>query len=205
MLAARPGGYLLGVRWSPDGRRIAVTETGIHAAVRGKLIFVDPESGAVDDGGSLGAIAALSRPAWLSDSSAILVALMGNSVGNASGVPSPVVRYDLRRGGTAPLFWASELFPSFGAAQASAVLSVVGPGRVCFDTHSQVETLREVTSRGAERILTHGTASDRTTSRRTGIRPSPPTAAACSSAPTAAGTWRSGPPARTAAARSRWR
>jgi Tol biopolymer transport system component len=159
VLLARQGGFLTSVRWSPDGRKVAVVAAGPQAAVAGALILVDPETGTVEDRGALGSRAALSAPAWMTGSSALLVALAANTVGNVVATSSRVVRYDLGTRQTQDLFWAPNLFSRSG--RYSSVFTVLGPGRVCFDTFGQTEALRETEPGGRERALTGGAASDR--------------------------------------------
>ena len=159
ILLNRPGGLLKGARWSPDGRRLAAVAAGLQLAVPSSLILVDPESGAAEDRGPLGSRSALSGPAWLADSSGLLVAISSNRVGNAAGMPSLVVHHDLHTGQTHSLFWAPDLFSRSG--RFSSVLTMLGPGRICFDGYGQTEALRETEPGGRERELTQGAASDR--------------------------------------------
>ena len=159
ILLSRPGRYLRGVRWSPDGRKVAVVTAGVLVSVPGSLVLVDPETGVAEDRGALGSRASLTAPAWLADSSALVLALASNTVGNSAGLPERVIHYDVRNGETHSLFWAPDLFTRSG--RQASVFTVLGPGRVCFDSYGQTEDLRETGPDGRERVLTSGRAVDR--------------------------------------------
>ena len=162
MLLDLQGWLLIGVRWSPDGRRIAVTRGGAIGAAGGwKILLVDPSSGATEDldvGAGLGAISA---PAWDPRGEGLFFAVSSDTVGDLTGAPGEI-RHVVPGGTPKTLFWAPGLFPFRGSDTIASELAILEPDRLVFDTWEQRGWLREVElAAGALRELTGSLATDR--------------------------------------------
>ena len=156
------GWLLVGVRWRPDGGRIAVTRGGPVGAAGGwQLLLVDPETGASEDLRANQGLGILSASAWDARGEGLYYAASADTVGDLSGSPGEV-RHVVPGGPPRTLFWASGLFPFRGSGTVASAFAVLGPGRFVFDTWDQSEALREVAlASGAARQLTSSLAADR--------------------------------------------
>jgi Tol biopolymer transport system component len=134
--------------WSPDGKRIVVVTGVTLSGAPSQIRFVDPATGAqtvVPGGPVLGLPAS---PAWLADSSAVLVA-RGSDVRSFHGA---IVRLGLD-GVSRPLFWSLNVGPT---------VTIAGPGKVIIDAASERTNLHEHRlDGGAGEWLTRGHALDR--------------------------------------------
>jgi len=156
-------GWLLAEpRWSPDGRRVAVTRGGAVGAAGGwKILLVDVASGESREVVAGDGLGVLSSTAWDARGEGLYYAASSDNVGDLTGKPSEL-RHVVPGGAPRTLFWASGLFPFRGSGAASAILSPLGPRSLVFDTWEQRQSLVEVDLRdGTERSLTESLASDR--------------------------------------------
>ena len=156
------GWLLTGVRWRPDGGRIAVTRGGpIGAAGGWTILLVDPASGASQDLGVAEGLGVISASAWDARGEGLYYAVSTNTVGDLTGTPGEL-RHWLPGKPARTLFWASGLFPFRGSGTSTCMLTVLGPGRLVYDTWEQSEALREVDlGNRAVRQLTGSLAADR--------------------------------------------
>jgi Tol biopolymer transport system component len=163
ILLSLEGWILRGIDWSPDGRNILVTRSSPTGGATGwQALVVDVGDGNVREVGPGGGTNMVSVGAWSPDGSSIVLASMSNTIGDLSGVPARVLRFDVERGTSETLFWRSGLFPFRGNETGSTRFSALGDGRLLFDTYEQRETLVEVaTGDGTVRGRTRGTAADR--------------------------------------------
>jgi Tol biopolymer transport system component len=154
---------LRGLNWSPDGGRILVTRNSPSGGATGwRGLLVDVGDGSIREIGPATPLTMVSLGTWSPDGSNVVLASVGNTIGDLSGRPARVARYSARDGGAETLFWWEGLFPFRGAGTASAQFAALGDGRLVFDTYEQRETLVEVTpDTGAARRRTIGTAADR--------------------------------------------
>src|SRR5262249_54265416 len=145
---------LLGVRWSGDGKRIAVTETRTFNKSSYRILIIDAETGRAADltGGDPDA-----RPS--------VVAWSGENEGIYSKDPpsefavqtSQFVAHDVRTGQVRGLFWTRDF---------SGPLDVPAPGRVVFGAVARRQNLKAITLGGGTgspevRTLTFGNSLDR--------------------------------------------
>ncbi len=154
---------LRGIRWSPDGRGLLVTRNSPTGGATGwQALIVGLDDGSVREVGPGGGTTMVSIGAWSPDGSSVVLASVGNTIGNVSGVPARVARFGVEDGTDETLFWWDGLFPFRGSEAGSTRFSALGDGRLLFDTYEQRETLAEVAlSDGAVRGRTRGTAADR--------------------------------------------
>jgi len=158
-----PSWVLYGVGWSPDGDRIAVTRAAPQGAGRGwAVLLVDPETGDVTELENLDPGAAMSCSTWAADGRSLVFAMAADTVGDLTGAPARVGRYELATRTFTPLFWASGLFPFRGNNSDTGRFTDLGGGRLVFDTARQQAGLRLQTVRGgSHRTLTSSAAADR--------------------------------------------
>ncbi len=156
------GWVLLGVRWRPDGGHIAVTRGAPVGAAGGwRLLLVDPVTGASEDLGANEGLGTISASAWDPRGTGLYYAASPDNVGDLTGAPA-AVRHLTPGGKPRTLFWAAGLFPFRGSGTVVASLSLLGPGRLVFDSVEQVEVLREIDlDGGASRHLTRSLGADR--------------------------------------------
>jgi Tol biopolymer transport system component len=154
---------LFGLRWSPDGSRIAISRGArLGGAVGWGMVIVDPESGGVEEIAGLDPAALVSRSTWTQKGRSLTFAVASNTVGDITGVPSRVVRRSPKSGGLKTLFWASGLFPFRGSISDTTSFTALGEGQVIFDRFSHRGFLRAVSlSDATDELLTLTTAVDR--------------------------------------------
>jgi eukaryotic-like serine/threonine-protein kinase len=158
---------LLHVRWSPDGRTIAVIKSIAVGFVPGdELLLVDVSGGHIRALTPKQPNLSVCGLAWSGRGGAIVFGQSGSRMGDSSGAPAAVIRKSIASGRERTLFWASNLFPMIGASKLFASFDVLGPGRLVFDEMAQRLNLREVPigpglpSR-SDRVLTAGSSRDR--------------------------------------------
>jgi Tol biopolymer transport system component len=156
------GWVLAGPRWQPNDGRIVVTRAGAIGAAGGwELLLVDPSTGAVEELHANSGLGVISASVWGARGEGLYYAASEDTVGDVSGIPGEL-RYLVPGGQPRTLFWASGLFPFRGSGTSISVLSVLGPGRLVYDTWEQNEALREVDlEAGSVRQLTGSLATDR--------------------------------------------
>ncbi len=155
-----------GIRWSPDGRRVAVSEASLTTAAA-ELTYID-----VIDVAS-GKLERLTLTDWPGPYTALHWGPNGRAfvVGQAPVVftqvghfPVQVMQYDIRSQTRRELFWAPLKLPHGG--RSSSTIAVLSPNRMVIDEHSVLSTLYEVDwneaePAGASRKLTSGLGRDR--------------------------------------------
>jgi len=156
------GWVLLGVRWRPDGQKIAVTRGGpIGAAGGWRLLLVDSATGASEDLVVNEGLGSISASTWDGSGAGLVFAVSPDNVGDLGGAPA-AVRHVIPGGKPATIFWAAGLFPFRGSGTVVASLTALGRGRLVFDSVEQVEELREIDLvRGTSRQVTRSLAADR--------------------------------------------
>jgi Tol biopolymer transport system component len=156
------GWNLTGIRWRPDGGRIAVTRAAPVGAAGGwRLLLVDPATGAIEELDANPGLGSISRSAWDSRGVGLLYAASPDNVGDLSGAPASI-RHLEPGGAPRTLFWAAGLFPFRGSGIAVTTLSILGASGLVFDAAEQVEELREIElPGGTSRQITRSLAVDR--------------------------------------------
>ena len=140
------------VRWSPDGRRIAVTGFVHHPGAPQYVKLIPLDGSAPTTVAAPNRIGLLSAVAWDGPDAVIYSQSLSVS-GNSAGSPARIVRQQLRDGTYETLAWTPE--SSF------VVDRWAGRGLV-FDARSSRTALREVTlATGSSRVLSQGTSTDR--------------------------------------------
>jgi TolB protein len=143
-------------RWSPDGRRLAATQSTLQLGEPTVIALVDVASGDVR---------ALPPPseagvwrgglAW-ADGSRLLCAQPESVVGQQTGTSSRLVLFDLPSARTQPLLWSAVNVLS---------LDILAPGRLVLGSRALRQHLREMPLRPGsgrvERWLTRGNSADR--------------------------------------------
>src|SRR5262249_34845709 len=144
----------LPLRWSPDGRTIALTQGGLASANPSSIFLIDadgthPRTVAAARGGFY-----LSSLAWLGPDEGLYAqtAAVGPVGGGTRGM-----RHNLRTGETRQVFSNTDI---------TSVVDVLASGRVVFDAVRPSRNLRETDLRTkagamAERMLTRGMSHDR--------------------------------------------
>ena len=142
-------------RWSPDGRRIAFTNSSVQLGGGvAKSFVVDAASGEVKVFDSPNRQGAISCLAWISPEE-FLYFQSETVVGNGTAVsPSRAYRQDARNGSIKFVFWS----PTSGR-----MVDLLPDGRVIFDGMSGRQNLREYTLTGKTEShwLTRGNINDR--------------------------------------------
>jgi serine/threonine protein kinase len=155
-----------GIRWSPDGRRIALSEASLTTAAA-ELTYID-----VIDIAS-GEMERLTLTEWPGPYTALHWGPSGRTfiVGQAPVVftqvghfPVQVMEYDIESHERHELFWTPLKLPHGG--RSSSTIAVLSPDRMVLDEHSVRSTLFEVDWSGAgpageQRTMTSGLGRDR--------------------------------------------
>ncbi len=158
---------LMGLSWSPDGQRLAVTRSTIQGAASGfRILVIDTVTRAVEEMDTTEraqATGLLSGASWLPGGRQLVMAASSDVVGDLAGFPSRVMRYDIEDGTHETLFWSPGLFPFRGSNLTFTRFSLLPAGALVFDTYSQQERLVQVGG-GETNLpapLTTGTGADR--------------------------------------------
>ncbi|HXT21074.1 MAG TPA: protein kinase, partial [Thermoanaerobaculia bacterium] len=149
-LAVLPGRTLFHPRWSPDGREIAVVESG--ESPRMSVMIVDAESGRARELSGWSPPGVLSAPLWTRGGKSLAFAVSG-SLAARQGASTRVVVVPRRGGSARTLFWNPSLV---------AVLDRLGDQGMVIEARTPRTELVEVGLRdaGAGR-LTRGNSNDR--------------------------------------------
>ncbi len=149
-LAVLPGRTLFHPRWSPDGKEIAVVESG--ESPRMALMVVDAEDGSVRELSGWSPEGVLSAPLWSRGGQSVVLAVSG-SLAARQGASTRVVEVPRRGGGARTLFWNPAL---------SAVLDRLGDSAVVIEARIPRTDLVEIGLGGEGRgRLTRGNSNDR--------------------------------------------
>ena len=143
------------IRWSPDGKTIAVTQGGLASVTPSSIFLVgadgtNPHTVAPEAGGF-----SISSLAWLGTPDEVIYT-QTQTVGSAAG-GTRGIRHNLRTGKFQRVFSSTDI---------TSVADVLGSGRVIFDSARPSQSLREIDLRGkpgsiVERLLTRGNSHDR--------------------------------------------
>jgi len=153
--SALPGGAFIEPRWSPDGRRIAVTQSTLQLGEPTVIGIVDAQTGAIERVPPPGGAGVWRGSlAWVA-ADTIACAQPESVVGQQTGTSSSVALLELasRRARTL-------LFVPVNVTG----LDVLGPGRLVLESRFHRQSLREVAldgTAGGERWLTRGNGVDR--------------------------------------------
>jgi serine/threonine protein kinase/Tol biopolymer transport system component len=154
-----------GVRWSPDGRTIAVNATSLtgNVAETSGIHLFDLASGEVSFANPTPWTGPFSVLEWTQDSRSFIVGQSSEIIAHVSGTPSLIMQYNLASEETTPLFWAPLRLPkgSWGAS----TFSLLKGGDIVLDSQVEFSQLLEyqVLDQGMSqpRTLTSGMSIDR--------------------------------------------
>ncbi len=152
VLATLRGQTLVHPRFSPDGRTIALVDSG--QSPRLSIFLVASQDGVVREVVPAKSGGHVSSVLWSADGSALLYAQTESVAVGFSGSPARVVRQDLRSQAARTLLW----IPSH-----SDVITALGSDRLVFEFRSLRQNLQELPlgAGASPRWLTHGNSTDR--------------------------------------------
>jgi Tol biopolymer transport system component len=142
---------LLAPRWSPDGRRIAISLIG-QGNLPGRIVIIPAAGGKAQPLAPPESRGTMSSCAFNGDGK-ILYAQAENVAGPVSGSSSRILLQDPGSGRVRTLFWSTDYVQT---------LDILAPGRIVFDAVAASQNMKEITlPAGAERWLTRGQSNDR--------------------------------------------
>ncbi len=163
ILHTTKGWDLIGLGWSPDGRRLSLTQSSIQGgAGNWKTLLVDVKSGEVETLELSPGRAPVSGVTWVSPT-AFVFASAPTTV-SSTPFPCSVSRYDVETHERRLLFWAPDLFPFRGSLNPTTQIGVIDDHSLVFDSFSSTQPLFEVgvsPDAGPPRRITHGISVDR--------------------------------------------
>jgi TolB protein len=132
-----------GLRWSPDGARLALSESSLtgNVAEASTLLLIDAETGDRERHDLTGGLGPYTAVCWLPGGERFVVGQAVDELTHVLSTPARVFTYDLVSGAIAPLFWAPIRVPRGGWG--FSAISRLGPDRVVLDTESTRATLLE--------------------------------------------------------------
>jgi len=134
---------LYGLRWSPDGARLAVSESSLtgNVAEASMLLMVDIADGSVERLDLTGGLGPYTAVSWLPDGQRFMVGQGIDELTHVLSTPAQVFVHDLRDRSTTPLFWAPVRLPRGGWG--FSTLTRLDESRVVLDTEATHATLLE--------------------------------------------------------------
>jgi len=143
------------LRWSPDGKTIAVTQGGLASALPSSILLMGADGKNPHIVSAAGGGFYISSLTWLATPDEVFYTqteTIGPVAGGTRGI-----RHNLRTGKYQRVFSSTDL---------TSVVDVLGPGRVVFDSTRPSQNLREIDLRAKtgsiqERSLTRGSSHDR--------------------------------------------
>jgi Tol biopolymer transport system component len=146
-----------GVRWSPDGYRIAACQTWVGNTAENHLILVDPSTGTVERLFPSSTPGPYAGVAWAPHGNSLIISQAASVLGEFSGPIGQLMQFDLHSKGSRTLFWST------GIGTGPSSFSPAGTDRVVFVEESQRQPLLEMSLSNSTEIvsLTQGIARDR--------------------------------------------
>jgi serine/threonine protein kinase len=158
--------FCYGIRWSPDGRRIAVSETHTSPATTGfgYIDLIDVRSGALTRLVLTDLAGPYTATEWGPTGRTILAGQAAAVLTQFGDYPGLIMEYDIESETLRPLFWSPVKLP-FGGLSFSTI-AVLGSDQVVIDEHIVQSVLIEVSWAGTGndkpgRVLTRGLGRDR--------------------------------------------
>jgi len=152
-----------GVRWSPDGSRLAVDESSLtgNAAENSTIDLIDVETGAMTRMSPTVWAGPFSGVEWSPDGRSFIFGQAPDVISHVSGKPSLVMQYDLDSQATRQLFWSPMRLPKGGWGYSA--LTVLGDGSMVMDEQVVFAELVEVdlTGEAPDRVLNRSLGIDR--------------------------------------------
>jgi Tol biopolymer transport system component len=158
---------LYGIRWSPDGSRIAVSETSLLGMLSesSHIVLIDTATGGIERVTVTDWPGAYTSVEWAPDGRSFVTGQTPDVLARVSDSPSQVMEYDIGTATTRGLFWATMQMPMGG--RAFSTVAVLDSSRVVVDEHVYRAGLIEVplaggpAANGPGKTLTDGLGRDR--------------------------------------------
>jgi Tol biopolymer transport system component len=155
-----------GVRWSPDGRSILVSETGLHGMVAelSHVVLIDVESGVLERFELTDWPGPYSAGEWTPRGLDLVIGQAAHALARVSDLPSQVMVHNLETARSRCLFWAPLRMPYTGWT--FSTIAVLDAHRLVVDGQLVQARLVETSWPGDEgaappRVLTKGLGRDR--------------------------------------------
>jgi serine/threonine protein kinase len=155
-----------GIRWSPDGRRIAIGETALTGMVPSDsyVDLIDVNTGHLERLSFTDWSGPYTAMLWGRDGRSLIIGQAPDVLARVSGAPSQIMECELESGSLRELLWAQMSAPMGGWS--SSTICSLGPGRLVIDEYVVEARLSEITYAAAGdaaqmRTLTGGLARDR--------------------------------------------
>jgi serine/threonine protein kinase len=155
-----------GVRWSPDGRRVVVSETSLTTTAVGSsyIDLIDVSSGEIARVVFTDWAGPYTSTEWGPDGRSLIAGQAPVILTQLSDVPGQIMEYDPETGTRRELFWSPVKLPHGG--RNASTITILGPDRIVVDAHIVLSTLVEVEWTDAGdfepgRVLTRGLGRDR--------------------------------------------
>ncbi len=155
-----------GIRWSPDGRRIALGETALMGVVPNDsyVDLIDVNTGHLERLRFTDWSGPYTGMLWGRDGRSLIIGQAPDVLAGVSGAPSQIMKCDLESGSLRELLWA-QMSAGMGGWGSSTICALV-PGRLILDEYVVEARLVETTHEAAGgtsrmKMLTKGQARDR--------------------------------------------
>lgn len=133
ILASVDNRLCYGVRWSPDGRRIAMNEASLtgNVAETSTITFIDMDDGRLERLAPTDWRGPFTALEWMGDGGSILFGQAPDMISHVSGLPCLVMLHDFGRAQTIPLAWRPLRLPKGGWGTSAVV--ALDDGRLVLD------------------------------------------------------------------------
>ncbi|MEN8006953.1 MAG: protein kinase [Candidatus Krumholzibacteriota bacterium] len=155
-----------GIRWSPDGRRLVMTENALSGTLvaAGQLDLVDVETGEIRQLPVTGQSGSFTAAHWAPDGKSFLVGKTQELLSHITGRPGLFMEYFLETETHRPLFWANFRIPQGGWG--FSTIAVLSDRQLVLDRFTRNAILQEFPwpgtgDRDASRVLTTSMGFDR--------------------------------------------
>jgi serine/threonine protein kinase len=155
-----------GIRWSPDGRRLAVSEASLSGMVAGTfhIDLIEVTTGELERINLTDWSGAYTAIDWSPSGRSLLAGQATDVLAQPAGTPGQIMEYDLNSKKRRPLLWTRLQMP--WGARGYSTNAVLNGSQILIDEHLIQENLREVAwtetyNSTPPRVLTSGMGRDR--------------------------------------------